>query len=405
MGEEREGSLTGYRVLDLTDSKGAYCAKLLADLGADVIKIENPQGDSGRKMPPFLNDIPHSEKSLYFLHRNSNKRGITLNLSTTQGQVIFRNLIKNADVLVENYPPGYMSDLNLGYDNLKAINPRLIMASITEFGNEGPYKDWKGSNLVDFALSGTLITSGFPGKPPCMAPGSPAYDAASIHANISIIAALFMRGTTGEGQYLETSVHETSRMGLYPWIVPIYSYNSNPDAPPPVPETRLGASIYPVYPCKDGFIRVIALTPRQWDALVRVLGNPEILQLPEWRDFIYRIGNAADLYPLVVEYTQGATMIELFEAGSREGVPIAPVLKVDDFYNSPQTKARQSFVEVDHPIAGKGEYPAPPFRHSETPSSIRRPAPCLGEHNEEIYCQELGFSKEDLVSLRGAGVL
>ncbi|NQT72382.1 MAG: CoA transferase [Chloroflexi bacterium] len=405
MGDERVGSLTGYRVLDLTDSKGAYCAKQLADLGADVIKIESPNGDPGRGIPPFLNDTPHPEKSLYFLHRNTNKRGITLNLGTEQGRTIFHTLIKKADVLVHNSPPDYMSGLGLSYEELKKINSEIIMASISEFGYKGPYKNWKGSNLVDFALSGTLITSGFPGKPPCVAPGSPAHDAASVHASISIIAALFMRGTTGEGQHIETSVHETSRMGLYPWVVPVYSYNTNPDGPPPMPETRMGASIYPVYPCKDGFIRVIALTPRQWDALVKVLGNPEILQLPEWRDFIYRIGNAADLYPLVVEYTRESTMTELFEAGSREGVPIAPVYKIDDFYNSPQTKARQSFVEVDHPIAGKGEYPAPPYRYSETSASIRCPAPCLGEHNEEIYSQELGYSKDELVALRAAGVL
>jgi len=405
MGDERVGSLTGYRVLDLTDSKGAYCAKQLADLGADVIKIESPKGDPGRDMPPFLNDTPHPEKSLYFLHRNTNKHGITLNLDTEQGRTIFHKLVKKADVLVDNSPPDYMSSLGLIYDNLKQINPGIIMASISEFGHKGPYKNWKGSNLVDFALSGTLITSGFPGKHPCLAPGSPAYDAASVHASISIIAALFMRGTTGEGQHIETSVHETARMGLYPWIVPVYSYNTNPDAPPPMPETRMGASIYPVYPCKDGFIRIIALTPRQWDAWVRVLGNPDILQLPEWRDFIYRIGNAADLYPLVVEYTQKSTMTELFEAGSREGVPIAPIYKINDFYNSQQTKARQSFVEVDHPIAGKGEYPAPPYRFSETLTDIRCSAPCLGEHNDEIYCQELGYSKDELVALRAAGVL
>ena len=401
----QDGALAGYRILDLTESNGAYCTRLLADMGADVIKIERPQGDPGRNMPPFLNDTPHPEKSLYFLHRNTNKRGITLNLKTEQGRTIFHTLIKEADVTVDNSAPDYMSSLGLSYEKLKEINRGIIMVSITEFGHNGPYRDWKGSNLVDFALSGTLITSGFPGKQPCIAPGSPAYDAASVHASISIVAALFMRGTTGEGQLIQTSVHETARLGLYPWIVPVYSYNSNPDAPPPMPETRMGASIYPVYPCKDGFIRVIALTPRQWDAWVRVLGDPEILKLPEWRDFIYRIGNAADLYPLVVEYTQEFTMTELFEAGSREGVPIAPIYKIDDFYNSQQAKARESFVEVDHPMAGKGEYPAPPFRCSETSATIRCPAPCLGEHNEEIYSQELGYSKDELVALRAAGVL
>ena len=405
MKKKKDGALSVYRILDMTDSKGAYCAKLFADLGADVIKIERPEGDAGRNMPPFVDDVPHSEKSLYFLHRNTGKRGITLNIETTDGKGILKRLVKKADVLIDNSPPDYMADLGLDYPVLKKLNPKLIMASITEFGHSGPYKNRKGSNLVDFAMSGVMITSGYPGKEPCLCPGTPAYDAASLHANIAILSALYMRSTTGEGQYIDVSVHETSRLGLYPWIVPNYSYALNPGGPPPTTETRMGASIYPVYPCKDGLIRVIALTPRQWDALVRVLGSPEVLKAPDWRNFLYRIGNTEDLYALMLELTQKYTMIELFEAGKREGVPIAPILNVEDFYNSPHTKAREYFREVDHPIAGKADYPGPPYRWSETPASIKRPAPCLGEHNEEIYCKELGFSKEELVALRGASVL
>ncbi len=396
--QEQSGALEGYRVLDLADSKGAYCAKQLADLGADVIKIESPEGDMGRRMPPFLNDTPHPEKSLYFLHRNANKRGITLNIETEQGRIIFRDLIKKSDVLVENFHPDYLSSLGLAYEDLKLSNPDLIMAEITEFGREGPYKDWKGSELVHFALSGTLITSGFPEGVPCTMPGTPAHDAASVHASMSITAALYMRGTTGKGQLVETSVHETARLGLYPWVIPVSSYEL-------VQFPRMGTIAYPAYPCKDGFVRVVAVAPRQWDAWVRVLGSPDVLLMPEWRDFLYRLGNADALYHLVVEFTKDRTMTELFETGSREGVPIAPIWTTDYFYNSPQTKARGSFVKVDHPIAGKGDYPAPPYRYSETPAKIRRPAPCLGEHNEEIYCQEVGLSKNDLVSLRAAGVL
>lgn len=405
MTKEREGALSGYRVLDLADSKGAYCTKLLADLGADVIKIERPEGDPGRGIPPFVDDTPHPEKSLYFLHRNTNKRGITLKLETAVGKAIFHKLVKTADVLVENSPPDYMANLGLDYSVLSKINPALIIASITEFGHSGPYKYRKGSNLVDFAMSGVMITSGYPGKEPCLLPGSPAYDSASLHASVSIVAAIYMRGTTGQGQYIDTSVHVTSRMGLYPWIVPNYSYALNPGAPPPTSETRMGASIYPVYPCKDGFIRVIALTPRQWDALMRVLGNPDILQTEEWRSFMYRIGNADDLYALMLEFTTKYTMLELFEAGRREGVPIAPILDIADFYNSPHTKAREFFVEVEHPVADKADYPGPPYKWTETPAVMKRPAPCLGEHNEEVYCQELDLSKDDLVALRGGGVL
>jgi crotonobetainyl-CoA:carnitine CoA-transferase CaiB-like acyl-CoA transferase len=378
---------------------------LLADLGADVIKIERPEGDPGRGIPPFAGDTPHPDKSLHFLHRNANKRGVTLRLDTVEGSNILKRLVKTADVLVDNSPPDYMAGLGLDYSVLSGINPELIMASITEFGHSGPYKEYKGSNLVDFAMSGIMITSGYPGKEPCLLPGSPAYDSASVHASVSIVAALYMRGTTGQGQYIDTSVHVTSRTGLYPWIIPNYSYALNPGGPPPTSENRMGAQIYPVYPCKDGFIRIIALTPRQWDALMRVLDNPDVLQTEEWRSFMYRIGNADDLYALMLEFTTKYTMRELFEAGRREGVPIAPILSIADFYNSPQTKAREYFVEVDHPVAGKADYPGPPYKWTETPATVRRPAPCLGEHNEEVYCQEMGLSGDDLASLTGGGIV
>lgn len=405
MAEQKEGALSVYRVLDLADSKGAYCTKLLADLGADVIKIEPPQGDSTRSIPPFVDDMPHLEKSLYFLYRHANKRGITLDLETSEGKAIFKKLVKTADVLVETYPLDYMASLSLDYPVLKEINLGLIMASITEFGQTGPYKDWKGSDIVDFAMSGVMISSGFSGKVPCNLPGTPAYDATSLLAAISILIALYHRGTTGKGQYIDAAVHESSRIGLFPWLVPIYSHALTDERITVVTDVRLADSIYPVYPCKDGYVRVLTITPGQWNALVRVLGDPEVLRLPEWQDFIYRVGNAEDLYTLMVEFTPNYTMFELFEAGHREGVPIIPIHDMAGFVNNPHTKAREFFVEVNHPVIGKALYPGPPYKWTETPASIRRPAPCLGEHNEEIYCRELGFSKGDLSVLRRAGVV
>ena len=385
MSRNQEGALSAYRVLDLADSRGAYCAKVLADLGADVIKVEGPEGDPGRRIPPFAGDAPHIEKSLYFLYRNANKRGITLDLETGKGRDALKSLIKTTDVLVENSPPGYMAGLGLGYPVLKEINPGLIMASITEFGQDGPYRDYKGSNLVNFALSGNMINSGFPGKTPCMMPGTPAYDGASIVVAISILAALYNRAVRGRGHYINISVYEASRIGLYPWSVPNYSYAVNPGGPPPVLETRLGPLIYPIYPCKDGFIRVATLAPRQWDALVRLLGSPEVLLLPEWREFLYRMGNAEDLYSIMLEFTTKYTMLELFEAGHREGVPISPLWNVKEFINNPQTKARKFFVELDHPVAGKAFYPGPPYWWSLISAGIRRPAPLLGEHNRRYF--------------------
>jgi CoA:oxalate CoA-transferase len=402
---ERDGALGVYRVLDLADHKGNYCTKLLADQGAEVVKVEPPAGEPTRSIPPFANDEPHPEKGLYFQYRNANKYGVTLNLETSDGRSIFKKLVKTADVLVETYPPGYMASLGLDYETLKEINPGLVMASITEFGQSGPYREWKGSEIVQYALSTTLVTSGFTDGAPINLPGTPAYDSASLIAAISIMVALYQKASTGVGQYCDVSAHECSRLGLYPWMVTMYSYNVNPESPPPPPEGRLGAAIYPVYPCKDGMVRVVALTPRQWDALVKVLDSPEVLCMPEWREFFYRIANAQDLYALMLEFTTKYTMMELFEAGRREGVPVVPIWDVEGFLNSPQTKAREFFVDVEHPVLGTFSCPGPPYKWTETCCAIRLAAPCLGEHNQKFYCQELGMSKQDLSALRRAGVI
>jgi CoA:oxalate CoA-transferase len=405
MANERGGALTGYRVLDLTDVKGAYCTKLLADLGAEVIKVEGPDGDPSRRLPPFAGDIPDLERSLPFLFRNANKLGITLNLDTESGKRIFRQLVKAADVLVESFAPGFMASLGLGYEALFEIHPGLIMASITEFGQSGPYRDWKGSPIVDLALSTDLIEAGFPDKPPCSLPAMPAYDATSVMAAMSIVLALFERGGSGNGHYIDVSVHENARLALYPWMVTLHSYNRTPDGPPPAPEGRVGPIVYPVYPCKDGYVRVVVLTPWQWDALVKVVGEPEALRQLEWREFLHRVIHAAELYDIMVEFTKNYTMMELFEAGHKGGVPIAPVLGLSDFVDSPQTRAREFFVDMEHPVVGKFQYPGPPYKWTETPCSVERAAPCLGEHNVAILCGRLGFSQTELAALRRAGVV
>jgi CoA:oxalate CoA-transferase len=400
-----EGALTGYRVLDLADAKGAYCTKLLADLGAEVIKVESPQGDPTRGLPPFAEDIPDLERSLPFVFRNANKLGITLNLETQDGKRLLGRLVESADVLVESFSPGLMADLGLDYGPLSEINPGLIMASITEFGQSGPYRDWRGSPIVDMALSTDLIESGFPDKAPCSLPGMIAYDATSVMAAISIVLALFERGGSGDGHYIDVSVHENARLAIYPWMVTLHSYNCTPDGPPPAPEGRMGAAIYPVYPCKDGYVRVIALTPWQWDALLKVLGEPDALAGSEWREFVHRVIHAAELYDIMVEFTTNFTMMELFETGHQAGVPIAPILGLSDFVDSPQTRAREFFLDMHHPVIGNFRYPGPPYKWTETPCRVERSAPVLGEHNVAILCERLGLSRTELAALRRAGAV
>ncbi len=405
MTREQEGVLSGYRVLDLTDCRGTYCTRLLADMGAEVIKIEPPEGNKARNIPPFASNAPHLEKSLYFLYRNANKQGLTLNIETPDGRAILKKLVKTIDVLVESNVPGYMKSLGLDYTALKQINPGIIMASITDFGQDGPYRDWKGSDIVDHAMSGAMIGSGYPAGRPTVMPGSPGDDSASIYAAVSIITSLYLRGRTDTGQFIDASIHKSSRLCLYPWALVMWYSQVRPDKPLPPPYGRLGTMIYPIYPCKDGHVRVVALSPGQWDALLRVIGEPEVLCLPEWREFYYRIGNSDALYAIMTEFTPQFTMVELMEMGHKEGVPISPINDIATFANNPQSKARKFYTELDHPVVGKFKCPGPPYKFSATSCGIRRSAPCLGEHNEDIYCKELGFSTNDLEAYRMAGVI
>lgn len=405
MTKELEGTLTGYRVLDLTDRRGTFCGRLLGDLGAEVIKIEKPEGGKAREIPPFAGDDPHPEKSLFFLYRNASKKGITLNLEDPDGRALFRKLVEKSDVVIESHRPGYMKRLGLDYPTLKQINSGLIMAGITDFGQDGPYRDWKGSDLVEMAMSTAMITSGFPeGKPTAM-PGAPGDDSCALYTATSIVASLYYRGATGSGQYIDASIHEISRLGLYPWGIVMWYSNVEPDKPLPPSEERLGTMIYPIFPCKDGYVRVVALTPGQWEGLLRVIGEPEVLCTEEWKQFYYRISNADALFALMIEFMARFTMLELAEMGHKEGVPIAPIFNIEGFNRSPQTRAREFFTEVDHPVVGRFNCPGPPYKWSGTSCKIRCAAPCLGQHNNEIYCDELGYSTLELAAFRRAGVV
>ena len=198
-----DGILSGIRVLDLADEKGLACTKFFSDLGADVIKVEQPGGDPTRARPPFAGDQPHPERSLYFLHYNANKRGITLDLATPDGQELFRQLARTADVVVETFRPGTLSAWGLDYAALAALNPGLVMTSITVFGQTGPYRDYRGGELVAFALGGLMALSGEPGSPPCLAPGDLASGLASMHAALATQVAMFHRLKSGRGQHID----------------------------------------------------------------------------------------------------------------------------------------------------------------------------------------------------------
>jgi len=397
-----DGALDGVRLLEYGQLVSApYCAKLLADLGADVIKIEQPTaGDPARRRGPFPDDIPHPEKSGLFLYVNTNKLGVTLDPSTTTGRLIFQRLVQQADVLVEDRPPGEMERLGLGYETLSALNPALIVTSITPFGQTGPYKDYKCYHLNLYHASGHssffYVAPKKDNEPPIVGGGWVGEYDAGLMGAVATLAALMLRLTTGEGQHIDISKFDTM---VTLERVAAGRYANDPE-PPPLPGMVAG-----LLSCQDGHVVITPAQDHQWEALVRLMGDPPWTQDERCRDEVSRSQNRDHIQPLLEQWASQQRKEDLFVRGQALNVPIGPVRNAAEVMQWPQARHRGFFAEIDHPLAGRLEYPTAAYKLSETPWRARRAAPLLGEHNVEIYCRRLGFSREDLVRLAGAGVI
>jgi crotonobetainyl-CoA:carnitine CoA-transferase CaiB-like acyl-CoA transferase len=397
-----------YRVLDLTDEQGVFCAKLLADYGADVVRVERPAGDPGRARGPFPQDNPDPEKSLYFLFYNTNKRSITLNLEVASGQSIFRRLAAKADVVVESFPVGYLKSLGLDYDSLREVNPGLVMASITPFGQTGPWRNFKSSDLIAMAASGYMELTGEPDQPPVRQGNEQSHFPGAQYAAVAILAALYYRDIlSGSGQYIDVSLQEA--------LITYYT-----DAHPALAWMQLGENVTRVgtnstlviplgaYPCRDGWISAGIITPREWDTLAQwiyeVTGNEEVLKEQ------YRGGNQERaphidiITAMFIDFTTRFTAEELFHEGQQRNLVFIPVNDVGALLRDPQLAASHFWAELDHPQVGRLQYPLGIF-YSEEVSSAGAAAPQLGQDNQAIYCSELGISREELVALRANGVI
>ncbi|MCJ7509697.1 MAG: CoA transferase [Dehalococcoidia bacterium] len=398
-----ETALDGVKVLECCQMiSGPYCGKLLADLGADVIKVEEPPaGDAARTRGPFPGDAPHPEKSGLFLYLNTNKLGITLNLGTASGRQVFQRLAEQADVLIEDRPPGEMAKIGLDYASLSAINPRLIVTSITPFGQTGPYRDYKSYHLNLYHASGH--SSFFYVAPRDRQEGSLVvaggevgdYDG-GLSAAVATLAALFARLATGQGQHIDISKFE-ALLSLERVVVARFA--NTPD-PPPWPGMVGG-----LMPCKDGHVVVTAVQSHQWQALTELMGNPAWAQDEKCRDEPTRAQHRDELQPLLEEWSVQHDKDELYHKGQALGVPIGPVRTVAEIMHWPQARQRGFFAHLDHPQAGRLEYPTAAYRMSETPWRVERAAPLLGEHNEQVYCGRLGYSPEQLAGMAADGTI
>ncbi len=384
----------------------SYCTKLLADLGAEVIKVEKPgTGDEARKHGPFPNDNPDLEQSGLFLALNTNKLGITLNLDTSDGRDILKKLLKDADVFVENNEPKYMEELGLDYASLEKINPRLIMVSITPFGQSGPYRDYKAYDINCAAAGGVSIGVGDPEREPLALPLSQGGYQAGVSAASAILAALFAREKMGEGQHIDISevgVWAGLHVGVY---VLTFIYIG-------ITGIRRGIHggyfIYPneILPCKDGFVLLNCPQLAQWVRFQELMGDPEWASNPRYRNRRAMHEEYPDeANSLLIPWLKEHTYEEIFQLCMEKRIPLAPIYTISDLANHPHLKERKFFIELDHPKAGNLKYPEGPCKFSKTNWQLERSAPLLGEHNDYILGQRLNYSKEEMVELKKTGVI
>src|SRR5712692_5388719 len=353
-----QSALAGLRVIDLTHPYGQYCGKLLADMGADVIKIEPPEGDLGRRFGPFKDDQPGPHTSLFFAYYNTNKRSLSLDLTSSGGQEVFRGLVRDAHAVI--HTPQHSCIPILNYQSLRELNPKIVVAAITGFSAGGPYSAYRSTPQVAFALSGIMKTIGPPEGPPEAAPGQVAFDLTAVDAASGILCAVL----SGRGQEITVAAHE------------VLASEVNPRAPEQFEDVRHPHSSNPqlapsgAYPCKDGLVTFFTNLPNHWEGVKELLGNPPEIAGPEWNDRPYRGQHAKFLDELLIRRLADRTQADIVEEGQRLHVPCGPVYTVDRFANDPQPKARGFFVE-----AGGLKMPGAPYKFSDAGWSLRHAAP------------------------------
>lgn len=396
------GPLQGIRVVECGRMvSAAYAAKLMADLGAEVIKIEEPGGDTARQRGPYPGHVPHPEKSGLFLYLNTNKLGVTLNLHTKKGHDLLQRLVREADLLVHNYPPSQMAAAGLDYTALRHINPRLVMASISPFGHTGPNRDLHAHDLTTWSAGGIVYLSGAGGRPdlpPLKAFGQQAGFQAGVNAAVAAMGALFGRLSSGTGQHIDVSAQE-SLVAIMENNFVAWTYGKNL-------ASRLGFRLVPqdVIQCRDGYIYFLAIEDHQWKNAIEVMGNPEWAGADLFQDFISRSSNWDALKPLLEDWAQDKSVLEVYHAAQAKRVPFAPVSTVGDLLVSKHLNARGFFAEIAHPHTGTLRYAGAPYRFSATPWTLRLPAPCLGQHNAEVYGR-VGISQTEFDELKNTEVI
>jgi crotonobetainyl-CoA:carnitine CoA-transferase CaiB-like acyl-CoA transferase len=395
-------ALDGLRIVECgVNGAASYAAKLMADLGADIVKVEPPDGDPQRALGPFPGGKPDPEKSGAFLYRNCNKLGVTIDLSDTLGQSVLARLLEDADALIHDYTPIEAERRGLVYDVIGPDNPKLVMTSITPFGQDGPYRDYNSYDLTTLSAGGWAWINGWPNHPhlpPLRAFGNQTEFQAGVNGALATMGALFGRLRTGKGQHIDISAQECITSILEMTYV-FWPYASTP-------AVRWGQRpLQPVdfFQCKDdGWIFALCIEEHQWESLVELMDTPEWTTWEVAANRFVRASNWDALRPFMEEWVAQWTLDDLYKAAQEKRIPFAPASTMSDLLDSQHLKARGFFVEVAHPAAGKLTQPGAPYKLSATPWEIRAPAPALGQHNDAVLGERLGL---DLAALKEAGVV
>ena len=394
------GVLDGVKVLDLSeDIAGSFCARLLADYGADVLKLEPPGGAALRRMEPFFGDDPHPEKSLFFLVMNLNKKGANLNLDSGTGRAILKELAQHVDVVVETFRPGYLASVGLGYEDLAQLNPGLVMTSITPFGQDGPYSQYQGEEIVNYAMGMIMSISGVQDREPLKHGGFQAQYEGGLNGAAATAMAMFMQENTGQGQHVDVSVTECVASSMMATQT-MYAFSGSIQA-------RLrpsGGMFGNPMPCADGWIIVQAGGGASWKDISGFFEAPELLE-PRFSSQAQRVQSGEELDQIVLNSIEHRGKWDLFPKAAQARMLFGLVQTPLELADCSQLQSREFYREIEHPVIGKIKVPAVLFNLSLTPYSLRVPAPTLGQHNREIYVDGLGYTQQEMCRLRQLSVI
>lgn len=392
--------LEGMLVLDLGQIyNGPYCGLLLGFMGARVLKIESPEGDIVRRRKRHVEPYP-------LVMLNSNKESVVLDLKRPEGTALFLRLARKADVVVENFAPGVMDRLGLGWEVLRAENPRLVYGTGTGFGLTGPYRDLPAMDVTVQAMSGIMNATGYPDRPPVKAGPAVCDFLGGVHLFAGIVGALLHRERTGQGQLVEVAMHEAAIIALASAVgvemdgdrgVPERTGNRHP---------ALAIAPYNVYPTRDGHVAIFTASERHWQSIARVLGREDLLDNPDFASTPARAARMEEIDAIVEAWTRPRGKDEVMALLTAAHVPCAPVRTTREVIDDPHLRARGVWVDVEHPRRGKTRVPISPIRlHGSAPAAVERPAPLLGQDTDRVLAELLGLSADELAALHAAGVI